>query len=406
MKEFVLARHFTLWEENNTRIRRVVFLSLVLSVALVVKVLDPFVENSEKKAPALQNIESLTDEKSVVAAKLTALERVEHVLKDVNEFIDNQPWQREKRDLIARYREMRTGFDRDSYQAEADATIENIANMLRESVVLPLRQGADIVDVQGGDLQQLDSEIESLDGFIADWQDEYTGQRWYDTIERKDRTMVDLSDSLNERLEEFSVFVTKELDAVKQARLQVDERLDELAGELAAESDRLKLIEKELEAILPKWLHGLVEIHQVIQLFPLLLLGAALYVLGTGVTLTRHYQRYADGKQLGTELTSEPAMSSTWTLIPRGRLGTPQTCLAYSLFFLVSWFLLEESITLLQAWLAIDASAAWVPSQALWDGFRWLSRLVFVGLIISVWYLPFHADRRHQAAPQRSRKVG
>ena len=395
MKDFVLARHFSLWEEGNTRIQRVVFLSLVLSVALIIKILDPFVENSGKKQLAIENIASLDNEKTVVAAKLDALERIEDVLNEVNEFIDEQPWQEEKRELIARYREMRSGFDRDSYQAEADATIGNIADMLRENVVLPLRQGAGIGDVQDASLQQLNSEIESLDKFIADWQSEYTGQRWYETVDRKDRTMVDLSDALNERLGEFSIFVTRELDAVKEARSQVDQRLDDLTRKLTAESHRLEVIKGELDTILPQWLHGLVETHHMIQLLPLLLLGAALYVLGTGVKLTRHYQRYAAGNRLGDELTAEPAMSSTWTLIPRGPYGTAQTCLAYSLFFLVSWVLLEKSITLLQAWLVIDASAAWAPVPALWDGFRWLSRLVLIGLIVYVWSMPFRADRRH-----------
>ena len=120
-----------------------------------------------------------------------------------------------------------------------------------------------------------------------------------------------------------------------------------------------------------------------------MLVAAATYVLVIGINLTRHFRRYIVGKQFAETLCGDPAMSSTWTLIPRGRLGTALTTAAYTLFFLASWWLFEWSIDLLQAWLAIDSSQAWIGAHAVWDGFRWFGRAVFAGLVASAWVLPW-----------------
>jgi hypothetical protein len=410
MNEFSLERHYKLWEQNNTLIKRVVFLSLVLAIALLVKVLTPFVAHSGEKSPTLERIEALETRQASENDKLRTIKRTESVLKDVNRFIASQPWQREKEQLIDRYQGMRSGHDRESYQAEADQAIRNIAGMLRENVLSPLRESAGVReagerrlarpglrDVRGANPERLEAEIESLNGFIEGWQAEYTGKRWYETISMKEMAMSDLSRDLNRQLDSFSRIVRQELAAVEQARNEVQEELKTLASEIGEEAARLDEIEKELESILPQWMRGLVETRQVIQLLPALLLGAAAYVLVIGVTLTNHFRHYVLGKQLEQTVTGDPAMSSTWTLIPRGRLGTAQTVAAYTLFFLASWWMFEWSLDLLQAWLAIDDSQAWIASASLWNSFRWLSRLVFAGLIACAWLIPWRAERELKA---------
>ena len=399
MEEYRLERHFKLWEDNNTLIGRVAFLSVALAVALVVKVLTPFVLHSEEKSPALQRIDALEQEIDLQAQKLRSIKRTEAALANVNRLIEQQPWQKEKQRLIERYQGMRTGFDRDSYQAEADGTIRRIADKLREQVVYPLRESAGLptrdqrrsvpTRPTGNGHGRLANEIESLGTFIDGWQSEYTGKPWYRTTSRKEMTMADLSQDLTDELATFSRVVKQELAQAERDREQVQAELSTLGGQIGEEASKLDDIEKELESILPQWMRGLVETRQVIQLLPLFLLCAGVYVFFLGVTLTSHFSQYVTGKRVSTSVTGDAAMSSTWTLIDRGRLGTAQTLVAYSIFFVFSWALLEESLDLLEAWLQIDPSQAWVSSPELWAGFRWLSRLVFTGLIVYVCSSPW-----------------
>ena len=393
MDSFRLDRHFKLWEEYNKLIKRVVFLTVVLALAIVVKVLVPFVDHSEDKKPILQKIELLNAEKAQVNEKLEVIQRTEQVLEEVNRFIAAQPWQRKKEDLIRRYQRMRVGHSREEYQREADATIRNIAEMLRENIVNPLQQGSGMADARGRDLARLHSEIQGLNDFIEEWQREYIGKNWYATINLKELTMSRLSRELNQHLDRFARFVRQELTAVKRAKQAVNQKLQSLSAQIDTEGSKLDDIEKELQSILPEWIRGLIDTYQVIQLLPIVLLFAAAYVLMVGMNLSRHYRSYITGKNFEESITNDPAMSSTWTLIPRGSLGTAHTLIAYTLFFLVVWVLFEKSMDLLLAWLAIDSSHAWIGATGPWKGFLWISRLVFLALIVYVCTMPWRVQK-------------
>lgn len=389
MEDYRLERHFKLWEENNKQIKRVIFLTVAISLALVVKVLVPFVDYSQTKKPILQRIDLLEQEKERVNEKMEVIERTEKILNNVSRFISAQPWQQEKEVLIRRYQGMRIGHDRASYQREADQTIRNIAAMLHGNIVGPLRQSSGASGGRDRDLGRLSEEIEALSAFIDEWQAEYIGKRWYDTIRRKGETMSSLTRDLNQRLNNFSRVVRQELAALKQIRESVNKESESLNSQIESEGSNLDDIDKELQSILPQWVRGLVKTYQVIQLLPLVLVAVAAYVLAIGMNLTGHYKAYAAGKKFDKELISEPAMSSTWTLLPRGRYGTMQTIAAYSVFFVFSWLLLEKSIGLLLDWLMVDSSQAWIAAPALWEGFLWFSRIAFVMFILYVCTMPW-----------------
>lgn len=388
MDSFRLDRHFTLWEENNKLIKRVVSLTVMLSLAIVVKVLVPFVDNSEDKRPIRQNIDSLATEKAHVNEKLAVIQRTEKTMEEVNRFIASQPWQREKEALIERYQGMREGHSRESYQSKADDTIRNIGAMLRENIADPLKRGTAVADEQAPHLARLNEKVDSLDTFIEQWQNRYLGARWYATIDTKELTMSDLSQELNQHLDRFSGFLSQELTVVQRSKQVVDQKLQSVSTQIDTERTKLDEIEERLQSLLPQWIRGFIDTNQMIQLLPILLLAMAGYGLMVGINLTQHYRSYAAGKHLEEDVTTEPAMSSTWTLIPRGSLGTAQTLMAYSFFFLATWILLEKSMSLLLDWIAIDDSHAWIASPGPWRGFLWLSRLVFVGLMVFVCTMP------------------
>ncbi|MCK4674943.1 MAG: hypothetical protein KAT61_03440 [Gammaproteobacteria bacterium] len=386
MNEFYLQRHFKLWEDNNKLLNRIVFLTVVLSLALVIKVLIPFVDFSEDKKPVIQAIETLNVEKETTDKKIETIRETKKVLVGVNEFISRKPWQDEKRDLIKRYKDMRDsppaeGYPRKRYQQEADNTINKIAGVLHKNIFTPLQQSTDGMGTDSANPDVLTREVKSLDQFIIDWKKEYINKNWYRTIGRKDTTMHELTASLNLKLNSFSNVVKSELVAVNRAKFKLDSELKVLNKKIVTEADKLKVLDDELQKILPEWLRGLVKIEQVIQLLPVALFGAAVFVLALGMSLTRHYNVYTSGNELTKHITADPGMSTTWTLIYRGSLGSLLTIAAYTLFVLFAWLLFEKSMLLLLEWLAIDPSGAWVSSHEFWVAFLWLCRAGFVLLL-------------------------
>lgn len=394
MEAYRLDRHFKLWEENNKLLKRVVFVTLVISIALIVKVLNPFVAFSGDKKPVLQRIDVLKSERAAVNERLLTIEKTEQALTGINRYISSQPWRKEKEDLIERYRNLRVspppeGIDPGRYQQEADDTISRIGRELHEKIIEPLQLSTQVTRERRSDLDRLNAEIESLSRFIGEWQDEHKGVNWYRTLDMKEMMVMGLTKDLTARLNDFTRFVKQEQDIVKQAKQSVDKELQEVNKQIAAEEDVLGKLEAELQTILPQWLRGLVTTEQVLQLLPVGLLIAAMYVFYVGLSLTRHFSIYADGKEFEKSVKADPVMSSVWTLIPRGRGGTVLTVAAYILFFIVAWLLLEKAVMLLQQWLSIDASRAWIGEQNIWQGFLWLSRLAFLSLIVYVGSMPW-----------------
>ncbi len=386
MNEFYIQRHFKLWEDNNKLINRVVFLTVVLSLALVIKVLIPFVDFSEDKKPVIQTIESLKIKQEAANKEIAIINKTTKVLKSVDGFISQQPWQQEKKDLINRYKSMRIspppeGYTRERYQQEADGTINKIADLLTENILNPLQHSIVGTDAVQNIPERLIREVASLDQFIVDWKGETINKDWYRTIQGKDRTMRELTENLNQRLDDFSRVVKAELAATKQAKSTVDKELKILNAEIVTEADKLQVLDDELQKILPNWLRGLVNIEQVIQLLPVALLGVAFFVLTLGISLTRHYNIYVTGKEFPRDITNDPGMSTTWTIIHRGFFGSIQTIAAYTLFIIFTWLLFERSMLLLLGWLSIDPSKAWVDSYVFWESFLWLSRAGFVLLL-------------------------
>lgn len=389
MSEFYIQRHFKLWEDNNKLLNRVVFLTVILSLALVIKVLIPFVNFSEHKKPVIQSIETLNKEKEAVNKKIDIISETEKTLLDVNKFISQQPWQVEKRDLIKRYRDMRRsppaeGYSRERYQQEADDSINKIAGLLHENVVSPFQQSINKLATGTDGPDKLAREVDSLNQFIENWKKKYINKNWYRTIDRKDQTMYQLTASLDERFYDFSNVVKNELNEVRQVKRQVDNELKQLNKQIISEAEKLQELDDELQKILPEWLRGLINIEQVIQLLPVILFGSAVFVLALGTHLTRHYNIYVAGEKITKDITSDPGMSSTWTFIHRGFTGSILTIAAYTLFIVFTWLLFEKSMTLLQGWLLIDPSDAWIGNPVFWEMVLWTGRAGFALLLLIV----------------------
>lgn len=386
MEDYRLDRHLQLWDNHNKMIVRVIFLSMVLSLALIVKVLTPFVSDSEKKRPHVESIHLLKTEKKVIDEKIRLIKQIEDKLVDVDRTISARPWKDEKDKLIQRYIEMNSspptqGYSAKDYQKEGDQTIHNIGHLLRTEIIQPLKAITDKANTRSLGLSRLSNQVNLLHNFVKEWENRYINVNWYETRNLKNETIHKLTHDIKEQFDAYNTVVADELTIVQQAKAAVETKLVDLTNQIDQEESQLEIIEQTLDEILPSWLHGLVSIKQAIQLLPAALVGVALYVMFAGSILTRHYQIYANGKALSNSVKSEASMSSLWTLIPRGRYGTLLTTTAYVLFFLLTWSFFEKAISLLLAWISIDPTQAWIGSSTPWLGFLWLSRLLFLGLI-------------------------
>lgn len=386
MEEYRLERHLKLWDNNNKMITKIVFLSLVLSLSLIVKVLSPFVIESEKKKPYVDAINMFKQEKVLFDEKINFIEQAMKNLVEVGHTISTKPWEVQKEKLIQRFSEMNAsppiqGYSLQDYKEVANQTIIDISNLLRLEIIQQLKFISNEADARSLELSHLSSEVSSLNGFDKEWESKYIDKIWYKTLHDKSGTMEKLTNDITDRFINIKNIVDDELNIIKQKRMTVVAKLDKLNSQIKQEERMLESIEKELEEILHEWLQGLVSIKQVIQLLPLTLLCVALYVMSAGLVLTRHYQIYADGKALSSSVKSESSMSSVWTLIHRGRFGTILTVMVYVIFFLFAWLLFEKAIELQLAWVDIDPTQAWIETLVFWNSFLWLSRLIFVGLI-------------------------
>lgn len=406
VEKFQLDRHFRLWEEGNKSLNRTTFVTLAMSIALIVKVLVPFVDDSGNKKPVLEKIATLTVARDAASEKIHIIDKTAATLKSVKASIAAQPWQREKSALIERYRRMnsfssgRGTPSRRDYQTEADQTIHRIARMVRSDVVAPLRQSVEVPD-HAAELGGLRDQVTGLDQFINGWEGRYVGKQWYNTLDRKEMTMRDLGDDLNHKLNDFSKVIAKELRDVERARTAAEQQLQTLNATIVAEENKLKDIDKELQSILPSWLRGLVTAEQIIQVLPFFLTAVALYVSFVGLRLTRHYQIFAKGSGLEPAITLDPDMSSSWTLIARGRYGTPLTLAMYAAFYLLIWVMLEKSMSLLLEWISIVPSHAWVESPQFWHIYQWGSRIVLIAVLAYVCTEPWRSgDQTNLAAPK------
>lgn len=389
MEGYLVDRHYRLWEENNKQLKRIVFLTIVMSIALIVKVLIPYVDFSEKKRPVISNIEILNEQKDAAETKLRVFEQTERSLQEINRYIENQPWQTEKQELIERYAALRTSpppqpIEPDRYQREADTTISNIGRQLQQNIIQPLQASSRTDGTLATGLEELTAEVQGLDQFVGNWVGRYQGVNWYATIDRKESAMRDLTRELNRELDDFSVFVGNQLRVVEQEKEKIEKQTKALDQDINKEQDLLDKIEAELQSILPQWLRGLVSTDQVLQIMPIALLVASAYVFFIGLSLTHHFNLYAEGKALSENVKSDPVMSSLWTLIPRGSVGTALTVLAYTLFFLAIWLLFERSMRLLLNWVTIDSSQAWIGKTQFWNLFLWVGRLVMIGMLVYI----------------------
>ncbi len=217
------------------------------------------------------------------------------------------------------------------------------------------------------------------------WVRQHLGNRtWYETIQQKDQELSELAAFLRQRQEAFTGLVREQQKALEPKKKDLAERQQRVQAQAAGIGKALADLNEKMQKLLPDWLRDLVLPEEMLQLYSLVLLGLVA-VMGFKVGLIRHhYLVVREGKTLSDVALRDGAVSSVWTLVYRGSLGTATTCAMYLGGIAMLWWLFERGSSLAGHWLAGQPSAAWAATNRWLPVVHWLGRLVFAASTIGV----------------------
>ena len=234
--------------------------------------------------------------------------------------------------------------------------------------------------------------IATLRTDIEQWKHDQMGKVWYSTINEKDAKLHELDTSLHVKLAKISTLLQKAQDRIKTARDGLSKKMVEIKEDINQRAKELKGLEKDMKQIVPEWLSWLVEVKQMIQLFPLLFPLVAIYVLVIAVRLSVHYQFVVHGLSLSPNDLQDFSVSSIWTFIYRGLFGVVLTTGLYLIIIGVCWILFEHGAGLLIAWLDTEPDEAWFNGGSDITTLLWAGRSIFIGLIGFI-FIQFYRHR-------------
>jgi len=153
---------------------------------------------------------------------------------------------------------------------------------------------------------------------------------WYATIAGKDDAFGELS----HLVADWSDHIRGELGPARDHSLadhaQAQEQVRATKEEQKALRERQLELEASLQNLLPEWIRGFVTSAELVHYLPfaLTLLAAAIAVL---TWLVRHHHRECRGELFADPAAwRDPAVTSCWTLVDRGTLGTLSACVCFA----------------------------------------------------------------------------
>ena len=143
------------------------------------------------------------------------------------------------------------------------------------------------------------------------WVREHIGNRnWYETIQRKDRELKELTAFLRERQRAFLALVQEQQRALEPKKQLLEERQQKAQEQATAITKALSELSGKMQKVLPEWLRDLVSPEEMLQVYPVVLLFLVGFV-GFKAGLVRHHYRVLCESLKGQGLSSPDwAMSS------------------------------------------------------------------------------------------------
>lgn len=311
-ENYKLARHTELWQAGTKLTRRTALGGLLFAVVVLFNVLTPYAETAEARA-TLADLQQR--QARVLEARAGLVERLQ-ALASVRATVEEAGWESHREALVVR---LEAGSVQDP-QAEADAALQAMAAEFQETVVGPLE---DLEGPGGGGPGGEGALARILTARIDAVIEDSRGTDWYRAGSGASTRLEDELQSLRTDAIEALVRLRNGVSAQMELTTEQSETLSaQLADADAAAQSRL-------DGAIPSWARGLVSVELMVRIYVLVILGLALFLVGSGVSAAGHFQAMADGHGVSAESRGDPVLSSPWTLTWRGAGGTAATVLTY-----------------------------------------------------------------------------
>ena len=276
-------------------------------------------------------------------------------------------------------------------QEMADRAIKDTVKGVELHAINPVRDIIEDKDYSGKKalFEKLTDQMEGLETQLNNWAEKNLGHNtWFQTLEAKDSEIRRITSTLAEWQKKFQASIGTKKQMIQIEKSKLLKQQESTRAEINNNEAKLKRLETELETILPDWLRGFIDIKEIFQLYPLALMGIIGFLGFKANLLRHHFFIIRQGLIPGSLVEKDMSVSSVWTLIYRGPLGTAITGLTYLIIILLFWNLFETGTALTETWLTYNEEEAW-PFIKEQSGFvLWLGRLFFlaglIGIVISL----------------------
>ncbi|MDY6857065.1 MAG: hypothetical protein SWO11_20635 [Thermodesulfobacteriota bacterium] len=379
--EFLYQRHLEIWKDQNKHIKRVILATLIFGFLILIRVLIPL---NEKTLQIQDKVNNINNEIKVLEKNNESSSKLKDSFSEVRKFIQDQPWEREKENLIRKFRTLNRSNRNTDPQGVADKSIERIVYDLRTSIIQPLER---IFVEDSAALEffpEIRRKIDEFSSFINSWESNHLGRNWFGTISEKNIEMYRLTQDVNQRTDRLSATLNSKINSVTQKISSRQEQIEQLNKNV---TDIQEGLEEALEEILPNWLQGVIRVKHMVQLYPFLLLIMVLYAVWLSYSITRHYSFVKNYIELSKEDLSDNASASLWTLTVKSRFGILLTTLTYGLFFIIVWILFERGWRIFVQWASVaDSNMLLFHLSSMRFG-TWIGRLLFALLLLGIVFL-------------------
>lgn len=326
-----IGRHSDLWLAGCTRVERTVIAGLIFASVIFFNVIEPYAGTEQSRANLLiieaQQVEAETE--------LARLEAVAASLEAISGVVEAAAWGRHQEELAQRFRSGAVTAP----QQEADQTIQKIAAEVRSEVLDPL---AAVVATPGLSAPLADHPAR-MQAVIERWEQSYLGQRWYQTVREKERTVVELDATIGSLQQEARQLLEELQHSVDAERA----RSQRAQADLVAKIETMReAIGRSLDESIPAWAKGLVSVERMVSIYPWILVGIAIYLVGCALVSERHFHGMASAAGWSQLERSDPLLSSVWTLTWRGAASTALTLCSYLAVLAGLAYFLNRSIAL------------------------------------------------------------
>lgn len=270
-------------------------------------------------------------------------------------------------------------------QEEADNKVRRIVLQVNDGVIQPLERLLGDDPEARNPLAAMSPMLARARANMDRWARQHIGNRdWYATIQGKDRELAELTAFLRRRQEEFIGLVRAQQQTLEAKRKALSGRQEQVQDQVTKIGKGLDDLSTKMQKLLPEWLRDLVSPAEMLELYPLVLLGLVGVISFKAGLVRHHYLVVREGLRPQGLSLRDSAVSSLWTLVYRGTVGTGVTAAMYLGGTLLLWWLFERGSFLAGAWLPGQPSPLWAAAKGWLPVIRWLGRLLFAAAVVGV----------------------